>query len=184
MKYEDTIRRISQGDREAFNDLCRERYASMLSYARLFLKGDWAEDVIQDVLYGVWQNRANLDPESNLQGYLIRSVYNRCMSYLGSKNRMRYSVDALEARIDALVSDYYSPDRNPSILGLYNADLRQRLEAAIEKLTPRCREVFTMSYIDHYSEKEIGERLGLSLSTVENHMYAALKQLRSSLSEI
>ena len=33
------------------------------------------------------------------------------------------------------------------------------------------------------SNKEIGERLGLTVSTVENHMYAALKQLRRKLSK-
>jgi RNA polymerase sigma-70 factor (ECF subfamily) len=41
-----------------------------------------------------------------------------------------------------------------------------------------------MSYIDNLSNKEISERLGIALSTVENHMYLALKQLRTSLAGI
>lgn len=184
MSSYDIISRIKSGDRDAFDILCRERYASMISYARLFLKGDWAEDVVQDVLFGVWQRRETLDEEQNLQGYLIRSIYNRCMNYLADEKRSKQYASYYQRKVASLMASYYSPDNNPTILGLYNADLRQKLEKAIENLTPRCREVFTLSYIEHLSEREISERLGLSLSTVENHMYLALKQLRLSLTNI
>lgn len=184
MAQYEIIERIRKGDRSAFNELCRERYASLISYARLFLNGHWAEDVVQDVLFGVWQNRRTLDSETNLQAYLIRSVYNRSMNYLASDRRSRMFADSYQLRIATLIAESYSPDHNPTILGLYNMDIRQRLETAIQSLSPRCREVFTLSYVEHMSEKEIAERLGLSLSTVENHMYMALKQLRISLKEI
>lgn len=174
----DIISRIRRGDRDAFNELCRERYASLLSYAHLFLRGSYAEDVVQDVLFGLWENRRNLDPDRNIQSYLLRSVYNRCVNYAVSNKRLNASLDYYQARIDSLMSEYYSPDRNPIILGLYNADLRRTLEKAIDSLTPRCREVFTLRYVEQMTEKEISERLNLSLSTVENHMYSALKQLR------
>lgn len=178
------IARIKAGDRQAFDALCRERYASMISYARLFLRSDCAEDVVQDVLFGVWTNRGGLDENLNLQGYLIRSIYNRCMNYLADERRSRQYNSYYQNKVASIMATYYSPDNNPTILGLYNADLRLRLDRAIAQLSPRCREVFTMSYIDHLSEKEISEKLGLSLSTVENHMYMALKQLRASLSNI
>ena len=85
------VTRIRYGDREAFNLLCRERYASLISYARLFLSGingSWAEDVVQDVLFGVWQNRRTLkEDDGTLQSYLLRSVYNRCINYLKKARR-------------------------------------------------------------------------------------------------
>lgn len=43
------IRLIKGGDREAFNTLCRNRYASLISYARLVLSGlesSWAQDKV------------------------------------------------------------------------------------------------------------------------------------------
>lgn len=40
-----------------------------------------------------------------------------------------------------------------------------------------------MSYLEDLSNREISERLGISQSTVENHMYSALKQLRRKLSK-
>ena len=56
-------------------------------------------------------------------------------------------------------------------------------KAADIHLPPKCREVFRLSYIEDLSNREIGEQLGISPRTVENHMYAALKQLRRKLSK-
>lgn len=179
---------IRLGDRAAFDMLCRERYVSLVSYARLFLAGVdpiWAEDVVQDVLFSLWQNRRRLrDDESELQAYLLRSVYNRCINYLKRARRQKSFSDSYENRMLAVMGDCWSPDRNPVIRSIFSADLRDLISDAVSKLSPRCREVFTMSYLENFSNKEISERLGISLSTVENHMYIALKQLRASLAEI
>lgn len=40
-----------------------------------------------------------------------------------------------------------------------------------------------MSYIEDLPNKDISARLGISLSTVENHIYSALKQLRVALAK-
>ena len=80
-------------------------------------------------------------------------------------------------------SAYYAPDNSPIIRKLYSDDLRASLDAAIESLPPKCREVFKLSYLEDLSNREISERLGISQSTVENHMYSALKQLRQKLSK-
>ena len=34
--------RIRNGDRKAFDELCGRYYAMLVSYARLFMKDDWA----------------------------------------------------------------------------------------------------------------------------------------------
>ena len=185
MPQTDIIARIREGDRETFNAFCRERYASLIAFARLFLSrinGTWADDVVQDVLFGLWQNRASLyDDGSSLQAYLLRSVYHRCLNYL-KKERRSEALDADdESKMVSRMAEYYDPDRNPVILNLFNTDLRSSLSRAIEALPPQRREVFTLSYLNQLTNREIGEKLGISLSTVENHMYLALKQLRAIL---
>ena len=182
------ITRIKASDRTAFDELCRERYVPLISYARLFLSGldsSWAEDVVQDVLFGVWQNRRRLrDNDAELHAYLLRSVYNRCVNYLRRARRLQMFNNEYEEKMLSVLGDCWSPDRNPVIASVFNADLRDIIAEAVGKLSPRCREVFTLSYIESLSNKEISERLGISLSTVENHMYIALKQLRMSLSGV
>ncbi|MBQ6556322.1 MAG: sigma-70 family RNA polymerase sigma factor, partial [Bacteroidales bacterium] len=113
-----------------------------------------------------------------------RSVYNRCINYLKKARRANLLGSYYEEKILSIVGDCWSPDRNPVIRSVFDADLRDIISEAVGKLPPRCREVFTLSYLENLTNKEISERLGISLSTVENHMYLALKQLRAQLSGI
>ncbi len=176
------IIRIRKGDREAFDRYCRTRYVSLISYARLFVPAAWAEDVVQDVLFAVWQRRGSLreDP-SEVRSYMIRSVYNRCLNYLKRERQRAGAFSDSDARILELVSPFYSPDRNPVMADLFNAELVRIIDAAIDRLSPRCREVFRMSYLEDIPDKEIAARLGISVRTVENQIYTALKQLRADL---
>jgi RNA polymerase sigma-70 factor (ECF subfamily) len=75
----------------------------------------------------------------------------------------------------------YNPDNDPVIRKLYSEELGFILNDAIETLPKRCREVFILSHIEGISNKRIAEILGISLSTVENHIYNALKSLRNKL---
>lgn len=177
------ISRVRAGDRKAFDELCRKYYAMLVSYARLFLKDDWAEDVVQDVFYNVWQNRAALDDSNSLYKYLLRSVYNQSVNYV-NKNRHAGNYRSYhQERIESIGYAYYDPDNNPIIEKIYSQDLRAGIDAAVAALPEKCREVFTLSYLQGFSHREISERLGIAQSTVENHIYLALKALRSKLSK-
>lgn len=83
--------------------------------------------------------------------------------------------------IASLTSFYCDPENNDSIRRLYSKDLRDRINDAVEALPPKCREVFRLSYMEHKSTKEIASGLGISTSTVSNHIHNALVLLRESL---
>ena len=51
------VRKIKDGDREAFDRFCLTLYPAMLSYAKVFLSDEGAEDIVQDVMLGVWRRR-------------------------------------------------------------------------------------------------------------------------------
>lgn len=182
MDRAELISGIQKGDREAFNDFCREELTVLMPYARIFLTEEWAEDAVQDVLFSFWRNRAGITDGSNVRAYLMKSVYNRAMNYLRKENLSRRYREWNDARIAVLGLEGGDPERNPVIRNLFDKDLRKNLEEAITRLPPKCREVFMMSYIEDLTNKDISARLGISLSTVENHIYSALKQLRAMLS--
>ena len=183
MEKKDLSWRIMNGDRQAFDDLCRGEIPVMISYARSFLSEEWAEGVVQDVLYSLWNNRKTLNSNVPLRSYLLRSVYNRSLNYLRRENLSRKFREWNDSRINLLGLEAADPDKNPVIRKLFDGDLRKKLTDAIDSLPTRSREVFIFSYIEDVSNKEISARLGISLSTVENHMYSALKSLRSALSK-
>lgn len=60
-------------------------------------------------------------------------------------------------------------------------ELNQTLQSAIDQLPAMRRKVFTLAYIDGFSHKEIAHQLGLSVKTIDAHIFKALQQLRKVL---
>jgi RNA polymerase sigma-70 factor (ECF subfamily) len=63
------------------------------------------------------------------------------------------------------------------------AELRERLrllQAVIDALPPRCREVFWLFRVEGCTQPEIAQRLGVSLNMVERHVMRALVDLRAT----
>lgn len=181
MTETEMVQRIRKGDRKAFDFLCREYYAAFISYAKMILLYDGAEDVVQDVLLNVWGNRARLLEERSLQGYILRSIYNRALNKLSKDKSASDYQQWYRMSIVSLTSFYCDPENNDSIRHLYTKDLRDKINDAVMSLPPKCREVFRLSYIEHKSTKEIAAELGVSTSTVSNHIHNALVILREAL---
>ena len=72
----------------------------------------------------------------------------------------------------------YTDDTKENILA---NDLREIINKALEKLTPRQREIFEMSREKQMSHKEIAEALGISVNTVQEHISSSLRSLRMYL---
>lgn len=177
------VERIKQGDRVAFNELYKQHFVSLRSYARLLLDEDEAEDVVQDVFFNVWVHREALDASQSVRGYLLRAVYHTALNVIKRKGLQETYGNSYKEEIEEMGRRYYYNPEGSDIIGrLYARDLRTQLQAAIDSLPPRCRQVFSLSYLYDMSGKEISQRLGISLSTVENHIHNALKILREKLS--
>ena len=62
-------------------------------------------------------------------------------------------------------------------------DLLSLISKAMEKLTPRQREIFEMSRNKQMSHHEIAETLGISINTVHDHISDSLRIIRAYLSK-
>ena len=141
MNRTELITGIQNGDREAFNDFCKEELPVLMSYARIFLPEEWADDVVQDVLFSFWKNRERLSEGTSARGYLMKSVYNRAMNYLRKENLSRQYKEWNDDRIAVLCLEGGDPERNPVIRNLFDKDLRKNLEDAINYEIERQEEV-------------------------------------------
>ncbi|WP_099463941.1 RNA polymerase sigma factor [Parabacteroides provencensis] len=175
------VERIKNSDQQAFNELYKLHYVSLRSYAILLVGEDEAEDLVQDVFINIWLHKDGLDNTQSIRGYLLRSVYNSALNILKKKSRSDNYCSIHEKEIEMIGYSYYDPDANDVIRKLYNKELHSDIHTAIESLPSRCKEVFSLSYLQDMPSKEISQMLGISLSTVENHIYSALKQLREKL---
>ncbi len=163
-----------------FEGLFRKHYAALFFYANRILDQLQAEDVVQDAFADLWERRDSLDLSGNIRAFLYRSVYTRCL------NRLKHDAIAKnygQAQINVYIkkAEYMSPDNNEVIKQLEDTETGVKIEHAIEALPPKCREVFRLSYLYDMKNAQIALALGISLRTVEAHMYKALKSLREEL---
>lgn len=68
------------------------------------------------------------------------------------------------------------PDRS-----LHNKRMLHQVEQALTTIRPEQRQAFLLHRIDGLSYREIGDQLGISVSTVEKYISAALLAIRNGL---
>jgi RNA polymerase sigma-70 factor (ECF subfamily) len=55
------------------------------------------------------------------------------------------------------------------------------LQAALDKLPPRCRQVVLMRKVEGFSQKEVAKEMGITIETVENQVAKGMRLLAQAL---
>ena len=77
------LNKIKNGDVQAFEKLFRSYYKPLCYYADSFLNDmDSAEEIVQNIFYMFWKDRADLQIKLSVKSYLFQSVQNKSFSYL------------------------------------------------------------------------------------------------------
>jgi RNA polymerase sigma-70 factor (ECF subfamily) len=176
MEGQDLVQKIRMSDEAAFEKLFRLFYPRLCNYAMSIVKDlDIAEEIVQDVLVGIWQTRNKLQIETSIRPYLYKSVNNRCLNHFRhQKVKQQHQTHEM-----AVANAYAEPTSGRLELN----ELKTRIDMGMQQLPPACREVFRLSRMEQFSYKEIAEFLNISVKTVENHMGKALKIMRAELSD-
>lgn len=159
-----------------FESLFKELYTPLYRYGCGLLSDEMqAEEVVQDVFMKLWQQRDQINIETNLQSYLYRAVHNKSMNILNhEKVKEKYQTYA-QSR-SAQFAD--SP-----VQMMYAKELKDNIATAMAKIPEKCRAIFHLSRQEELSYRAIAERLQISVKTVENQMSKALKILREELKD-
>jgi RNA polymerase sigma-70 factor, ECF subfamily len=170
------IGRIRQGDIKQFESLFRSSYASLVKYARTVVKDhDTAEEIVQDLFFRIWQNKEKIQIESSLNGYLFRSVHNRCLHHIEH-------LKVVERHEIEMSAEQSTTAESPADVLQYK-ELQAKIARTIEKLPEMCGKIFCMSRFEGLKYSEIAERLSVSIKTVEANMGRALKEFRKAFAE-
>ena len=166
-----------------YKALFRRYYPSLIFYATRLVGEEEAEDVVQDVFVELWKRKDSIEIGEQIQAFLYRAVYTRALNVLKHRNVEDGYCAAME-EINRRRAEFYQPDNNEVIRKIEDRELRKEIDDAINELPDKCKEVFKLSYLHDMKNKEIADVLGVSLRTVEAHMYKALKFLRNRLGHL
>jgi RNA polymerase sigma-70 factor, ECF subfamily len=171
----DLVRRIREGDERALEIVFRAHFAGMATFVERFVRSpDVAEELVQDIFLKIWTKRKQLTEIESLKTYLYRAARNQALNFLRrAKLERRWQEERGVAGEPATT---FAADDDAS-----GQELSAAVQAAVDQLPPRCKEVFLLSRVGGLTYADIARTLGISIKTVETQMGRALKALRGAL---
>lgn len=165
------------GNEAAFRQIFDRHYALLLNdIHRLIPDEDTCQDLAQELFVELWNKRENLDVHSSLRAYLRRAAVNKALNHIKSSRRFQFEdTDDLGHLSDTTLIETQKREKLES--------LEEMLHEAIDTLPEKCRVVFNLSRFEQLSHREIAEKLGISVKTIENQITKAMKMLRDAMAK-
>ncbi|MHA7110834.1 RNA polymerase sigma-70 factor [Sunxiuqinia elliptica] len=166
---------LKQGDEKAFELLFNTYYSSLCLFAHHYLNDqEKAEEIVQELFVNLWSKRKKLNIDNSVKNYLFRSVRNQCLNQIQHRK--------IKDKHAQFVKENFSQEVHESDYFL-EVGLSEKIEASIESLPEKRKQIFKLSREQGLKYKEIAQQLGVSVKTVETQMGLALKQLREKLKD-
>lgn len=164
-----------RGDVEAFGELVDQFqdavFALAYGYVRRFHE---AEDLAQEVFMRAFQSLNRLQHPAKFPSWLSGITSHVCIDWLRKRQPEGVSLEAVQA-----------PEAPDSALGIALDEQKRKrareLDAAVQELTPECRQAVLLRFFAHRSYKEIAELTDVPTSTVRGQLYRATQVLRERM---
>jgi len=179
------IHRARRGDTGAYDDLVR-RYQERI-YATIYhmtSNHEDANDLAQEAFIKAYQALQSFKGGSSFYTWVYRIAVNKTINFLKQrKNRVQISLNDLDFNAEhdpdlvALISDN-TPRRDLNL-----AELQEKLNAALQKLSEHHRLVVTLHDIQGLSHEEIAAIMDCNIGTVRSRLFYARQQLQAYLSD-
>jgi RNA polymerase sigma-70 factor (ECF subfamily) len=170
----DLLTGIANGDEKALEQLYLSYHSRLQRFiARITGRADRLEEVINEVMYVVWQKATTYNGSCRPSTWIFGIAYNKAR-----KSMQKTKFDLAES-LDAM-------DQENSWLGRNDASLKQLemknwLETAFTVLSPEQRAVVELSFFHGMHYGEIAKLMDCPENTVKTRMYHARKKLEPVL---
>ncbi|GAB3919872.1 RNA polymerase sigma factor [Larkinella terrae] len=169
------VARLREGDHLAFRAIY-ENYADALlrRLLRLTRVDHIAEDLLQETFVKLWEKRETIDPGLPLKPWLYKVAENLVFQFFRKL--------ALDSRLQNEMIEWYGKvNRIAFEEELFSREKQDLLHQAIRQLSPQQRQVFNLCKLEGLSYEETASLLGISPSTVSNHLVKASASVRHYL---
>ncbi len=180
---EDLLRSfVETGNRTSFEQLIQRYQHEIYNYLRRYLADDnLAEDAFQLTFVRVYQKAAQFDLSRRFRPWLYGVATNQAIDLKRrDKRRAHQSLDASPDRNEsrssshaAAIPDYRIPDGDP----LLDAELRERMQAAIEEVGEPGRSALELIYLQGLPYRDAAEILDVPVGTVKSRVHSAIRKL-------
>lgn len=175
--------RVREGDTAAFERLYNRYHRKVQDYFYAMSKeSETAKDLCHETFMRIWRLRDRYTDSGSFPGYLFsfaRRVWlERCRG-LKKERKLGLRIDTTEAADRLGLPPGNDPDAAAS-----NAEMHDRIFAAVEQLPEEQRTVFVMRVVQRMKLDAIAEALGCPVNTVRSRKLAAVRKLRELLKDV
>lgn len=168
------VRRILQGERQAFRQLVDQYQRLVLHMAGRIIRNEAElEDLCQDIFIKIYQELPKFRFQSKLSTWIATVAYRTAINY-AKKKKLPLS-ELSEQAFNALPSEF-----NPEDDSIQKSQ-QELIHKAVEKLPLHYRTVLTLYHLEGMSYQEIGEITDMPAGTVKNYLFRARKILKDKL---
>ena len=187
---EERLSQFLAGDEEAFGTLLSDYQGRVFAIIlrRGGCRGEEAEDLFQEVWRRVIEHGGAFDPQTSFRPWLYTIIRNVCADHLRRRQRLTRRVRELlpiggdgepDGGPDPLEQ---LPDRGPGPLQpLLHNQLQDALAECRDRLGEETLRATIGLFIADLSQREMAQRLGVSLGTANSWFHQACAQLRRCL---
>lgn len=167
---------LCNGSEQALKDIFDLFGKKVFNYCRKMVGNqEDAEELLQDVFLKIWQFRQQIDITANFEAFLFTVTRNHLLNFARKKAA---SVISVGVEMEENIPVYAEAHQKINYKQVY-----QQYRQVLEKLGPKSREVFVLSREHQLTNKEIAQKMGISVRTVETHVSNALSVLRGELKD-
>ena len=157
---------IQQGNHKSLRLLFDRYYAALCRYVHILIEDvAAAEDIVQGIFIYIWEHRQDIVITGSVRSYLFTSCRYKSLNYLRDMRKFTR----------------FEPEQHDSVyeeMSVETDDLHRLIEEAVMSLPEKCGKIFRMKNEEELSYKEIAQREGIAVKTVEAHIHTALKHLK------
>lgn len=179
--FDFSINRLKEGDEKIFQTIVEKWYPRICILIQSYVGNkSVAEEITQDVLLSLWENREKLTINTSLESYLYVLAKHRSIDYIRRRkleinDNINLESESIRLQIGGELLE------NDLLEDLIFKEFTIQLEEAIMELPDISRRIFLLSREQNLKNREIAEKLGISIKTVEYHISKALTFLREKI---
>ena len=165
------LERVRNGEQDAMGEIF-DRHGRMVYSAAWHILRDegHAEDVMQEILFKVWQNPALFVPaRGSLRGWLMRMARNRSIDVLRQR---KLSVPVEEQRLAS---------KGNLVLEAEQTNMVEKVRQAMKSLPEEQQQSVYLAFFEDLTHAEIAELTAQPLGTIKTRIRQALIRLRKAL---
>jgi len=168
------INELKNSNSRAFEKVFTDNFLNLCRFANSIVHDeDSAQSLVQQVFINLWESRKHIDHIERLTPYLTTTVRNNCLNFVKREKR---SVELSDVTLNYQVENTTDNQIN-------RIDFEESLTIALASLSERCKTAFEYSRFDNLTNKEIAQKMNISVKGVEALIGRALKSLRISLAD-